>query len=213
MEHFTYSYKYRVLPGPCELVHQEPAPREQWVFHHLNLISTENTGTQPYQPGSLVWSHSAINGSIHVSQEWGMGSKCITSAKLRVPQTTHNTYTGLKKKKAKRQWDILLRKSFLLRLHTVNGWSPWPGFYHTLKSQSRQLGPLKKENNPLRIFLYENKNLSHSAISSKASYFTESSDFDPCIKFPVEAQSIFLCWINPHKYSLELKSKVSNGFL
>lgn len=118
-----------------------------------------------------------------------------------------------KKKKAKRQWDILLRKSFLLRLHTVNGWSPWPGFYHTLKSQSRQLGPLKKENNPLRIFLYENKNLSHSAISSKASYFTESSDFDPCIKFPVEAQSIFLCWINPHKYSLELKSKVSNGFL
>lgn len=102
MEHFTYSYKYRVLPGPCELVHQEPAPREQWVFHHLNLISTENTGTQPYQPGSLVWSHSAINGSIHVSQEWGMGSKCITSAKLRVPQTTHNTYTGLKKKKGKK---------------------------------------------------------------------------------------------------------------
>lgn len=60
--------------------------------------------TQEYSSTSLVYLCGliAINGSIHVSMEWRIGSKCITSAKLRVPQTTHNTYIGKKSKRTMR---------------------------------------------------------------------------------------------------------------
>lgn len=106
-----------------------------------------NTRTQFYKSDLLVWSycHQWV-----YSREHGMrnGIQVHYISKTECPKLPV-THTLLKKKKAKRQWD-----TFLHRCYWINEWSQCPGFYHTLKSQSRQLGPLKKKKSTLTIFLY-----------------------------------------------------------
>lgn len=92
------------------------------------------------------------------NEEWDPST--LHQQKLRVPQTTHNIYWFkkiFKKKKAKRQWDILLRKSFLLTPHYTWKVSMARFLSHAEITES-PTWPIKKRKQPSKnFFLYENK--------------------------------------------------------
>lgn len=150
-----------------------------------------NTRTQFYKSDLLVWSycHQWV-----YSREHGMrnGIQVHYISKTECPKLPV-THTLLKKKKGKKTMRYFPSQMLL------NKWMvSVPRFLsHSEITESPTWSIKKKKINSHNFFIHENKNLSYFAISSRGSYFTESSNFDLCIEFPIEAHSIFLCWINP----------------